>query len=121
MATRTVDQPPVPGATALASTAGELTVRISPVFEREFKRRGVFPELRLEHAEFVSNDVTGYYKLTADRARELLADAGAMRARHRQLLRGIPAAYTALIRIVTESLATKCGAAFGMTPDSTRQ
>ena len=49
-----------------------IRVTISPVIEREFKRRDIFPELRIENAERIQNGATGVHKVTIDRANDLL-------------------------------------------------
>ena len=92
----------------LASAADgsrRLAVRISPTIEREFRRREVFPELRLEAAVRVVNGATGIYETSVERAAEIAEDAKAMTARARELPRGIPVAYGALLRNVEALLA----------------
>jgi hypothetical protein len=81
-----------------------ITVLISPVIEREFRRRDVFPELQLENATRVRNGATGVHKVSTERAKELLTDAQAVQAHSRELPRGIPAAYSALVRNLGFSL-----------------
>jgi hypothetical protein len=41
----------------------QILVRISPVIEREFKRRNVFPELRSDRAVRIINGATGEYRV----------------------------------------------------------
>lgn len=86
------------------ASASTITVLVSPVIEREFKRRDVFAELRLETAARIQNGATGVHEVSIDRAKELLADAQAMQAHNRELPRGIPAAYSALVRNISASL-----------------
>jgi hypothetical protein len=74
-----------------------IPVQITAVIEREFKRRAVFPELRLELASSVVNGAAGIYIVTADCARAILADARTQRS-NRDLPRGLPKAFTALVR-----------------------
>lgn len=78
-------------------------VRISPVIEREFKRRDVFAELRLEHAKSIINGATGVHQVSMARARELLVDAVAQRG-NRELPRGIPMAYSSLVSNLEASI-----------------
>lgn len=87
-----------------AAATSTLKVQISPVIEREFKRRDVFPTLRLETAERIQNGATGVHHVTTAVAQTLLADAKAMRAHSFDLPRGIPAAYGALVRNISASL-----------------
>jgi len=72
-------------------------VRISPVLEREYKRRNVFPTLRLEHALRIVNGATGVYTVALDEAQRLLDDARSMQL-DRELPRGTPLAYSCLAR-----------------------
>lgn len=85
------------------SEATTFTIRISPVIEREFDHRGVFPELRLANAHRIINGATGVYCVSIERAREVLADAE-VQNRNRDLRRGLPVAYGALARNITDSL-----------------
>ena len=98
MATNTVVQ------TAPASSEVLVPVQISPVIEREFKRRDIFPELRLENATRIQNGATGVHKVSIAVANALLADAEAMQVNNRELPRGIPAAYSALMRNLKRTL-----------------
>ncbi len=86
------------GGTA-ANPAAAITVFISPVIEREFKRRDIFAELRLENARRIQNGATGVHDVSVELAKALLADAKVMQNR-RDLPRGTPLAYTALVRNV---------------------
>lgn len=86
------------------SDAPTIRVRISPVMEREFKRREIFPDLRLEVACRILNGATGDHEVSIERAKELLADARAMRDNSRELPRGVPVAYTALGRNIQQAL-----------------
>lgn len=79
-----------------------IEVRITPTIERQYKARGVFPELRLENAHRITSGATGHYLVSPERARELLADAEALD--YSQLPRGLPAAYTALQSNLRESV-----------------
>lgn len=81
-----------------------LDIRITPVIEREFTRRSVFPELRLESASRVINGATGIYWISIERAREIMSDAEAQN-RSRDLPRGLRVAYGALARNISASLA----------------
>lgn len=94
---------PSPAFGAPASEATTLTIRISPVIEREFERRGVFPELRLANACRIINGATGVHRVSVERAREVLADAEAQ-SRNHDLLRGLPVAYRSLARNISGSL-----------------
>jgi|JI6StandDraft_1071083.scaffolds.fasta_scaffold48409_3 hypothetical protein len=49
----------------------KITIPITAVIDREFKRRGVFPELRLEMATKVINGATGKHLVSLERAREI--------------------------------------------------
>ena len=84
--------------------AATITVLISPVIEREFKRRDVFPELRIENAARIQNGATGLHDVSIAVANALLADAKAMQAHGRELSRGIPKAYSALVRNIGSTL-----------------
>ena len=97
-------EPKSNGSTPAADPDTYFTVLISPVMEREFKRRDIFPELRLETAVRIQNGATGVHKVSVERAKEVLADAQAMEAHNRDLPRGIPVAYGALERNLTASL-----------------
>lgn len=92
---------PAYGATLAA--ASQISIRISPVIEREFKRRNVFPEFRLDRASSIINGATGVYAVSAARAREVLADAQAQRY-NRDVPRGVPVAYGALVKIIDSAL-----------------
>ena len=92
------------GASAISAVGLELSVRITPVIERDFKRRGVFPELRLGTADLVLRGATAVHRVSTGRAKELLADTQAMRTQSHALPRGLPAAYMALMRNIGSSL-----------------
>lgn len=84
--------------------AGEgVEVRISPVLEREYKRRNVFPALRLDHALRIVNGATGVYVVAIDEAQKMLDDARAMQL-DRELPRGLPMAYGCLARNLATEL-----------------
>lgn len=85
------------------STNKLLNIRITPVIEREFKRRSVFPELRLEASTRVINGATGIYRISIEHAREIMSDAEAQKL-NRALPRGLPVAYGALARNISASL-----------------
>lgn len=87
----------------MANIDSTLDTRITPVIEREFKRRGIFTELRLENAIRIINGATGVYRVSVDLAREILADAEAQN-RNGDLPRGLPVAYGSLARNITASL-----------------
>lgn len=93
-----------PGTERTAPTESHINVLISPVIEREYKRRDKFPSLRLENAAHIQNGASGLYKVSIECAKELLADAQAMQMRSRELPRGIPAAYSALARNIGAKL-----------------
>ena len=99
-------EPKSNGSTPAADPDTYITVLISPVMEREFKRRDIFPELRLETAVRIQNGATGVHKVSVERAKELLADAQAMGMYDRAapLPRGIPVAYSALVRNIGATL-----------------
>lgn len=78
------------------AAAKSVIVHVSPVIERDFKRRDVFPELRLENASRVINGATGVHRVSLDRAREIVADAQAQ-LDSRGLPRGLPVAYSSLV------------------------
>lgn len=80
-----------------------VTIRISPVIERDFERRGVFPELRQKNAYRTINGATGIYLVSLKRAREILDDAKAQN-RKRDLPRGLPVAYGSLAKNISTSL-----------------
>ena len=84
--------------------AATMTVLISPVIEREFKRRDIFQELRLETAARIQNGATGVHSVSTAVAHALLADAQAMQRRAHELPRGIPTAYSALVRNIGAAL-----------------
>ena len=84
----------------MATDNSALEVRISPVIEREYKRRDVFHQLRLRNAKRVQNGATGVHIVTVALAMEIVVDAEGMKAHRRELQRGIPAAYSALVRNV---------------------
>lgn len=83
---------------------GTIVVCVTPAMEREYVRRGMFPELRLDKAERISNGATGVYRVSLGRAAELLADAQAMRQRAAELPKGIPKAYSSLARNLAEAI-----------------
>ena len=76
---------------------------ITPTVERDYKQRGVFPELRFDSAERTYNG-RGVHRLTGDRAREVLADAKA-RAAIAGLPRGLPWAFKSLAGSIESELA----------------
>jgi hypothetical protein len=83
--------------TSNIGSSGEvrIQVRISPVIEREFERRDIFPELRIERADHIINGATGVHPVSIARAREIFADAETQR-RSRELRRGLSMAYSSL-------------------------
>ena len=84
------------------SSAGQISIRISPYIEREFKRRDIFHELRLEKA-YRTFSGTGDHMVSVERAREILADANANRY-NRDQPRGMSVAYGSLARNIDEAL-----------------
>jgi hypothetical protein len=91
--------------TKIQSTDAEylVIIRISPVIEREFKRRDIFPELCLEKAFRVINGATGCHLVSLERAHEIFADAQEQRY-NRDLPRGLPVAYGALASNIASAL-----------------
>jgi len=79
------------------STVPLVSIRVTAVIERELKRRGVFPELRLENAYRISNGATGVYLMGIEHAREVLEDAIEQRKKL-DLPRGLLVAYGAFIK-----------------------
>ena len=88
---------------AAADQIEGVEVRISPVLEREYKRRNVFPALRLEQALRIVNGATGVYVMAVNEAERLLDDARAMQL-DRELPRGLPLAYGCLARKLATEL-----------------
>ena len=80
----------------------QILVRISPVIEREFKRRDVFVELRVERAQSILSGTTGVHQVSISRAREIAADAQSQRWVNG--VRGLTVAYGALARNVAEAI-----------------
>ena len=80
-----------------------ILVRISPTIEREFKRRDVFVELRIERAASILSGATGVHRVCIARAREVLSDARVQRG-NPELPRGIPRAYGALASNVEDCI-----------------
>ena len=64
----------------------KITIPITAVIDREFKRRGVFPELRLEMATKVINGATGKHLVSLERAREI---ADLVNSRHDKVKQSI--------------------------------
>jgi hypothetical protein len=97
-----------PDTTSSSSSAPEglITIEITPTMEREFMRRGMFPELRLENALRIVSGATGVYRVSLARASEVLADADALRQwpASAELPRGATNAYSALARKLKEML-----------------
>lgn len=112
-------------ADALKTTAeaSGICVWITPAMEREFVRRGMFPELRLDKAERINNGATGVHRVSQSRAAEILADAQAMRARAAELPKGTPKAYSSLARNIMEALRLEVRRGAGEAPsiDEMRQ
>ena len=79
-----------------------IKVEITAVIEREFKRRDIFPELRLGTVTRI-NGATRVHIVTLDRAREILADAETQN-RNREHPRGIPKAYGSLAGNIERAL-----------------
>ena len=94
---------PLFGATA-PETPASITVLISPVIERYFRSRDLFPELRLENAVSVRRGNSGVHQLSIDQAKYLLGWALTMRELGRGLPRGSLVAYGALVRRLQLSL-----------------
>lgn len=83
-------------------SAGAIIVRITATVEREFRRRGVFPMLRLENAARIEAGSTGVYEVSVARAKELVADAVVMK--QTAVPAGIKNAYIAVLRNVKPAL-----------------
>jgi hypothetical protein len=81
-----------------------ILVRISPVIEREFKRRDVFPELMADRAVRIINGATGEHRVSMTKAREIIANANAQLANRYDLARGLPMAYSCLVRNIEETI-----------------
>lgn len=92
--------------TTSSNTAQEGLIRvdITATMEREFQRRNMFPEMRLQNALGIINGSTGVYSVSAAHAREILEDAKAMRQKAAELPRGVPKSYTALVEKLTTAL-----------------
>lgn len=71
--------------TGEASSDEVVTVIVSQLIEREYERRGVFPELRMSRA-FRIVDKQGWFDVPLQQVREIIADANEQRAPER--LRG---------------------------------
>lgn len=84
------------------SAPSNVTVRITPTIDRDYVRRGVFPELRIADAPAMAG-IAGLFVLTADRAREVLADAEAERL-VRTSPPGTPKSYTSLVDALRKDL-----------------
>lgn len=82
---------------------GLIAIEVTLTMEREFIRRGMFPELRASNAARL-HGAAGVYFVSTARAAEILADAQAMRAKSQELPRGIPKAYTAIAARIGEAL-----------------
>lgn len=76
---------------------------ITPVVEREFKRREVFPLLRSENAARFVNGATAVHFVPIDVAEAVLQDAEQQR-RNRQLPRGLPVAFSSLAQRLTPAI-----------------
>lgn len=87
------------------SASFAIKVHITPAMEREYKRRGVFPSLRIDLASVVVNGGTGVYPLEPESAQALLDDALAMLTRKAELPRGKARSYDALRRSLQWELA----------------
>lgn len=95
---------PNPTSGTSADTEGLIRVFITPTMLRELHRRNMFPELRLHNARSICGAGTGVYIVSPARAREILADAKAMRQKAAEIPRGVAKSYTALIDRLTEAL-----------------
>lgn len=95
MATSIVGQSPNPGTTPNGGPTVE--VRITPTVEREFKRRDIFPHLRIEKARRIINGATGVFDVSIDDAEALLKDAEEQRRRYGELPRGVSTALGSLV------------------------
>jgi len=96
MATRSVNAPDARGNPAIE-------VWISPTIEREFKRREVFPHLRIENARCTVRGATGVYDISIEEAEAILEDAELQRD-NRALRRGIPVAFSSLAKCLRPAI-----------------
>lgn len=85
---------------------GLINIEITATMEREFKRRGMFPELTLENAARIVSGSTGVHRVTLARAAEVLADVDAKRRwpASADLPRGATNSYSALAKKLREIL-----------------
>lgn len=75
-----------------------VVVTITATVERDYERRGVFPELRVaKAAETMYGGTAGVFEISPERAQEVLADAERERL-VRASPKGTPKAYSALVR-----------------------
>lgn len=97
-----------PDTTSSSATEQEglITIEITATMERDFTRRGMFPELRLEKAVRIVSGSTGVHRVTQARAAEVLADVDAKRKwpASAELPRGATKAYSALAQKLREIL-----------------
>jgi len=84
-----------------------IDVNITPTIERDYRRRDVFPALRIEHTRRFIN-ATGVYSVSIVEAEEILKDAEA-RLSDRSLPRGTPKAFSSLAERLTAALKSAMG------------
>ena len=97
-----------------ASAPNLLTIDITPTIERDYKRREVFAELRIENAARIVNGATGRYEVTIERARAVYADAEHMRWGTMALPRGLACARTGSGRTCASASASPSPSVFGI-------
>lgn len=98
-------------------TASTVEVRITPTIERDYRRRGVFPTLRIENTSRFWNSATGIYAVSPKDAEEILKDAEVQQSKGSELPRGTPKAYSSLV----EKLAPAVKRAKGLWDDPGRE
>lgn len=82
----------------MSNRASTVVVTITAAIDRDYARRGVFPELRVAKAtETTHGGASGVFEISPERAQEVLADAERERL-VRPAPHGMPQAYTALAR-----------------------
>lgn len=85
-------------------SGGTIAIQVSAAIERDYAKRAVFPELRLQHARRIINKTTGLYEVSTERAKAVLSDAQEQRwsGKHSG---GMNFAFTSFIRSIEQSIA----------------
>ena len=83
--------------------ATTVEVRITPTIERDYRRRGVFPDYCVERLPHVISSGTTAYSLSLDAAQQLLEDAE-QQHHNRESPRGTNKAYGDLIKKLSRAL-----------------